>query len=180
VVSDDRVNIKRDRVWQVIEAIPEFWTTLEPLESGVLPRLNRLAAEHRWEVFFITHRPATAGETVQRQSQRWLQRHGFELPSVLALHGSRASLAASLHLHYLIDDTIQNCVDVRAESETRVMLVLPRDRDGSKTRNARRLGMLVVSSASEALDLLEDIQARRANPSLLTKMARAVGWKPEL
>jgi hypothetical protein len=170
-------NRRRDRVWREIEATPDFWMSLEPLDPEALPRLERLALQHRWEVFFVTHRPATAGDTVQRQSQRWLQRHGFELPSVLVLRGSRGALAASLHLDYLVDDTVQNCVDVVSDSRARVVLVLPRDRDGNKTRNARRLGMLVVPGISGALDILEDVQARRSNPSLLAKAARAIGWR---
>ena len=44
---------------------------------------------HRWEVFFITQRPATEGQTVQRQTQRWLVEQGFDLPSVLVISGSR-------------------------------------------------------------------------------------------
>lgn len=40
---------------------------------------------HPWEVFFITQRPATEGETVQRQTQKWLVQQGFDLPSVIVI-----------------------------------------------------------------------------------------------
>src|SRR5262245_57349178 len=44
----------RERVWRAIESTPNFWTTLKPLEPGVVKRLFYLTSEHNWEVFFIT------------------------------------------------------------------------------------------------------------------------------
>ena len=75
----------RDRVWRTIEATPDFWTTLKPLEDGAVKRLYQLTGEHNWEVFFITQRPATAGGTVQMQTHKWLVEHGFQTPSVIPL-----------------------------------------------------------------------------------------------
>ena len=102
----------RERVWRAIEATPNFWTTLKPLEPGAVKRLYQLTGEHNWEVFFITQRPATAGATVQWQTQKWLVEHGFSMPSVIPLSGGRGKCAAALQLDYLVDDTPQNCVDV--------------------------------------------------------------------
>ena len=59
-------------IWDAIRAIPDFWTTLSPLEPGGIERLQATAIRHRWELFFLTQRPATRGDTVQRQTQRWL------------------------------------------------------------------------------------------------------------
>ena len=67
----------RDRVWRAIEATPNFWTTLRPIDAGAVKRLYQLTGEHNWEVFFITQRPATAGETVQWQTHNWLVEQGF-------------------------------------------------------------------------------------------------------
>ena len=50
------------------------------------------------EVFFITQRPATVGQTVQRQTQYWLRQQGFDLPSVLVISGSRGAAAGALRL----------------------------------------------------------------------------------
>ena len=57
------------------------------------------------EFVFITQRPGTAGATVQRQTQRWLVHHGFDMPSVLVIAGSRGAAANALRLTHLIDDT---------------------------------------------------------------------------
>src|SRR4051812_47685616 len=55
---------RRDVVWQAIEETLDFWTTLKPMEAGTVARIHALALQHRWEVFFITQRPATRGDTV--------------------------------------------------------------------------------------------------------------------
>src|SRR4029453_4241615 len=78
---------RREAVWAEIQATPDFWTTLQPIAEGGARRVHALMLQHRWEVFFITQRPATAGETVQRQTQRWLVDQGFDYPSVRVIPG---------------------------------------------------------------------------------------------
>jgi hypothetical protein len=166
---------RRQIVWHAIETTDDFWTTLKPTEEDVVRRLAEASARHRWEVFFVTRRPGTAGETAQRQTQRWLVAQGFELPSVIVMRESRGKLAAALELDYLVDDTPQNVVDVVAEATTRVILV---NRSGDRTvaANARRLGVAVVGRASEAIDLLERAATAAASPTLVERVAKMVGW----
>jgi len=166
----------RDRVWRAIEETPDFWTTLTPLEEGAIVRLHELTIELKWEVFFITQRPATAGATVQLQTQRWLIEHGFPTPSVIPLSGARGKCAAALHLDYLIDDTPQNCVDVLSESSTRSILLVDAD-DPIADTSARRLGIGTARNIHEVLDVLVQATEARANPSLFEKLRKMVGWK---
>ena len=166
-------------VWHAIEATHDFWTTLRPLEEGLVARLAEAATRHRWEVLFITQRPDTVGETAQRQTQRWLVAYGFDLPAVVIARGGRGALADALALDYLVDDTAKNCVDVVADSDTRVILV-NRTGDPTVAASARRLGVAVVSSASGALDILEQATAARTNPTLFNRLARLVGWRWEV
>ena len=166
----------RDRVWRAIEETPNFWTTLKPLEPGAIARLYRHTIELNWEVFFITQRPATAGETVQLQTQRWLIDQGFSTPSVISLSGARGKCAAALHLDYLVDDLPQNCVDVLSESSTRSILLVDAD-DPIADTSARRLGIGTARSVQEVLDLLVQATEARANPSLFEKLRKLVGWK---
>jgi len=163
-------------VWRAIEDTPEFWTTLKPLEEGAIARLYTLTVELNWEVFFITQRPATAGATVQLQTQRWLIEHGFPTPSVIPLSGARGKCAAALMLDYLIDDMPQNCVDVLSESSTRSILLVDAD-DPIGDASARRLGIGTARSVHEVLDLLVEATNARANPSLFEKLRKMVGWK---
>ena len=166
----------RDRIWRVIEATPNFWTTLKPIDADAIRRLNQLTAEHNWEVFFITQRPATAGNTVQWQTYKWLVEHGFTMPSVIPLSGGRGKAASALHLDYLIDDTPQNCVDVLSDSSTRAILLVDEDDPIAET-SARRLGIGTAHNITEVLDLLVQATAARTNPSLFEKLRKLVGWK---
>jgi hypothetical protein len=169
----------RDLVWREIQGTTDFWLSLDPLDPAAVARLYEMATRYRWEVMFITQRPKTAGETVQRQTQRWLVRQGFELPSVMVLRGSRGKVADALHLDCVVDDSTQNCVDVISESAARAMLVLPsaeREKD-PHTQRARQLGIGVVPSIGACLDLLDEMESKRSNPSLLQRMARLVGLK---
>jgi 5'(3')-deoxyribonucleotidase len=171
-----RSSERRDRIWRVIEETPDFWTTLKPLENGAVKRLYELTCRHNWEVFFITQRPATAGATVQLQSQRWLMEHGFSTPSVIPLSGGRGRCAAALHLDYLIDDTPQNCVDVLSDSATRAILLVAED-DSIAESSARRIGIGTAHNIHEVLDLLVQATEARVNPSLFEKLRKLVGWK---
>ena len=76
---------RHEKIWEQICATPNFWPSLPPTEPGAVRRVHELMMRYRWEVFFITQRPETDGDTVQRQTQRWLVEQGFDLPSVLVI-----------------------------------------------------------------------------------------------
>lgn len=142
-------------VWDAIRSIDNFWVGLEPIEPGIVRRLFDTSKRARWEVFFITQRPGTAGDSVQRQTQEWLMRHGFDMPSVLTVPGSRGRAAHALDLDFLIDDLPRNCVDVASESRCRPLLV-SRLGDVEVEHTAQRFKIAVVHSVSDALDIIEE------------------------
>jgi hypothetical protein len=113
---------------------------------------------------------------VQRQTQRWLVEQGFELPSVLVLNGSRGAAAKAIRLDYHVDDNSQNCFDVSADSTAKPILILPPTQT-TAIAGARKLGIGVVHSVGEALDILDQASLARANPGLLKRIASIVGWK---
>jgi len=179
--SDPAVNVyeqrrRREAVWAAIERTSDFWMTLKPTREGAVRRLHALMMQHRWEVFFITQRPETAGETVQRQTQRWLVDQGFDLPSVFVIHGSRGAAAAALRLDFHVDDTTEHCLDVMSSSTARTILISP---EGERAAvSVRKLGIATASNIGEALDILEQATAAQANPSLFRRLAAMVGWLP--
>lgn len=132
--------------------------------------------QHRWEVFFITQRPKTDGQTVQRQTQQWLVEQGFDLPSVLVLGGSRGTAAGALRLNYHVDDSPQHCLDVISESSAQPVLIVPDD-DETTVTSARKLGIGTAKSIGECLDILERATLARARPSVLARLAQMVGWR---
>lgn len=167
---------RTDLVWAAIRETPNFWETLAPIDPGAVQRVHDLMLRHGWEVFFITQRPRTAGDTVQRQTQRWLAAHGFDLPSVLALGGPRGAVVAALRLDYHVDDTPQNCMDIVADSQAKPLLIVAGD-DAGPVAAARTLGIGTVSSIAAALDVLDQASAARSEPGILARLAGLVGWR---
>ena len=165
------------RVWRHVETIENFWETLQELEPGVIKQLSALARDRRWEIIFLTKRPETAGSTAQVQTQRWLESKGFTLPSVFVVQGSRGRIAAALNLDIVIDDRPENCLDVVVDSKARAILVW-REAESLLPLAARRLGIGVVKSVSDCLDVLERIDAPEPRePGVMDRVMRLLGLK---
>lgn len=165
------------RLWRHVETINNFWETLEELEPGVVQRLAALAAERRWEIIFLTKRPESAGATAQVQTQRWLEAKGFRLPSVFVVQGSRGRIASALDLDVVIDDRPENCLDVVVDSRARTVLVWRED-ERLLPVAAKRLGIVVVKTVGECLDILQQIDAAgRDQPGVVSRVKRLLGLK---
>jgi hypothetical protein len=167
---------RSDAIWREIENTPDFWTTLQPLDPAAVARIHELSVRYHWEVFFVTQRPATAGETVQRQTQRWLVEQGFDLPSVIVLDGSRGRAIHALSIDYHVDDSTQQCLDVVADAAARTILVSPAASDGA-VEGARKMGIAPAATIAEALEMLERATLARTNPSMLQRLSALVGWR---
>lgn len=163
------------RLWRHVQTREDFWETLEELEPGLIARLSALATAHRWEVIFLTKRPETVGATAQVQTQHWLESKGFTLPSVYVVQGSRGRIAAALGLDIVVDDRPENCLDVVVDSGARAILVW-RDDEKHLPAAARRLGIGVVKSVAECLDILTQLDApEAAQPGVIDRVKRMLG-----
>ncbi|MGH9159268.1 MAG: hypothetical protein ACRD2X_04700 [Vicinamibacteraceae bacterium] len=158
-------------LWAHIEGTEDFWTSLAETVPGIVARIATAARERRWEVIFITTRPSTAGDTTQRQTQRWLEAHGFACPSVFVVNGSRGKVAEALTLDAVVDDHLEKAVDVAVESHAKSLLIWDGD-----TRDvppgALRLGMTVVDSIGEALSTLVRLDDLKREPGMLRSITR--------
>ncbi|MEO5897231.1 MAG: hypothetical protein ABIS06_16190 [Vicinamibacterales bacterium] len=163
-------------LWDAACARENFWETLDEIEPGALARLSRVARERRWEVIFLTSRPETRGDTAQVQSHRWLSAHGFDLPSIFVVHGSRGKIAASLQLDVLVDDRPENCLDIAIDSTARAILVW---RGGEDTipGSARQLGIGSVPSIAKCIDILETIDSASKDVSIVDRFKQLLGLK---
>lgn len=141
------------QLWDEVRRIENFWETLDETEPGIVRRLHDTARARRWEVMFLTSRPRTAGDIVQLQSQRWLERHGFDYPSLFVVSTSRGRIAAALELDVVVDDRPENCLDIAIDSKARAILIW-RGEQGAVPASARRLGIGGVDSVAACLDLL--------------------------
>ena len=169
---------RRDAIWRTIHNTPDFWSTLQPHDPHAVRRIHEMMLRYGWEVFFITQRPATAGQTVQRQTQQWRRGQGFDLPSVLVISGSRGAAAGALRLNHHVDDSPQNCLDVASDSQAKPILIVP-ETDPVTENSAKALRITVARSIGGALDLLDQV-ANGAKPDgsgLLSTLSKIVRWK---
>jgi hypothetical protein len=165
------------RLWRHVESIENFWETLVEIEPGVIERLAAIAAERRWEVIFLTKRPQSVGATAQTQTQRWLQSKGFPIPSVFVVQGSRGRIASALGLDIVVDDRPENCLDVVVDSKARAILVW-RDDQKQLPAAAKRLGIGVVPTVAECLDILTQVDAASRQPDgMMDRVRRLLGLK---
>jgi hypothetical protein len=162
------------QLWDHVKHIENFWSTLPELEPGIIARIAKVSRERRWEVIFLTTRPATAGELVQLQSQRWLEAHGFQYPSVFVVQRSRGKIADALHLDAFVDDRPENCLDIAVESKAKVILIWHGDLKDVPA-GAKRLGVRPVNRISEAVSLLEQLDDIRKQPGIMRSIKRAFG-----
>jgi uncharacterized HAD superfamily protein len=162
------------QLWDHVKKINNFWTSLPELEPGIIARIAKASVERRWEVIFLTTRPATAGELVQMQSQRWLEAHGFQYPSVYVVQHSRGRIADALQLDAFVDDRPENCLDIAVESKAKVLLIWHGNL-ADVPAGAKRLGVRPVTTISEAVGLLEQLDDIRQQTGIMRSIKRAFG-----
>ncbi len=175
--SSELTSSQARQLWQHVETVENFWEGLQELEKGAVRRLWATALDKRWEVIFLTTRPASAGATVQVQSQRWLQSKGFSLPSVYVVYGSRGKVASALDLDVVVDDRLDNCLDVIADSKARpVLFVGDQSKEGALPAGAQRLGIDVVQTMAECLESLAKLESPVTDTAgIVARMMRTLG-----
>ena len=171
---------ERRALWRHVRSIDGFWESLDETEPGIVKELARLAADRRWEMMFLTRRPNTSGDTAQLQSQRWLQAKGFPLPSVYVVTASRGLIAAGLTLDIVVDDTPENCVDVASDSKALTIAIF-RGTDMAPPPILKNMGIHVVSTTSESLELLVEIDSslKQSEPGAIGRVMRTLGRKQQ-
>jgi hypothetical protein len=145
------------RVWDHIAKTPNWWMEIDPYEPEQIARLYSLTRAAGWEVFFLTKRPPSAGDSVQFQTQWWIERFGFYLPAVLTVPGSRGEVANALRLDLIVDDLLINCVEVVSASPTKAIL-MQRTPDSTARDHATSRGIGVVATLADALGVIERLQ----------------------
>jgi hypothetical protein len=162
------------QLWAHVGQVENFWASLAEVEAGAVAQLSAAATRHRWDVLFVTQRPSSAGDTTQRQSQRWLQAHGFECPSVFVT-GSRGRVAHALSLDAVLDDRPDNCLDVVTDSKATPFLIWRHRRESLPSAIAHTR-IQTVFSIREALERLEQMSTtRHRSKTFLGRVRNAVG-----
>ena len=161
------------RVWDHIGKTPNWWMDVPAYEPAQIARLYGVMRSMGWEVFFMTKRPPSAGDSVQFQTQWWIERFGYYLPSVLTVPGSRGEVANGLRLDLIVDDQIINCAEVIGAAPTKALLML-REPDQPARTLALNRGIGVVSTLSEAVTILERLH--EVVPKRRGRLFRLTDW----
>jgi hypothetical protein len=161
------------RVWDFVARTPNWWMTLEPYEPNQIARLYSMARAAGWEVFFLTNRPRSAGDSVQFQTQWWIERHGFYMPSVLTIPGSRGEVANGLRLNIVVDDLLLNCIEVVSASTAKALLLL-RGGDKAVEKHALDRGIGVVPTLEGAIEIVDRLGTLL--PTRSGRLLRLVDW----
>ncbi len=162
--------------WKEVSTCENWWTRLEPFEPDQIHRLYTIARQLKWEVFFLTKRPGTIGDSVQFQTQWWLEEYGFFLPSVLTVLGSRGEIANALHLDIIVDDQQMNCIEVISASPSKALLMLRDPAPTAERDRAIARGIGVVATLQEAVDVFERLH--EILPGRRGRLVRLVDWFP--
>jgi hypothetical protein len=174
--GDDKATVDPldiERVWNHIARTPNWWMGVRAYEPAAIAQLYALTRSAKWEVCFLTKRPASAGDTVQFQTQWWLEQQGFYLPAVITVPGSRGDLANALRLDLAIDDQFVNCAEIIGAGPTKALLLL-RDINLAMQRHAIDRGVGVVCTLAETLPILQQLDGLLR--SQRGKMIRLSDW----
>ena len=164
-----------EQLWRAVAGKPNWWLDVPAYEPDQIGRLYSRVRQSRWEVFFMTSRPPSAGDSVQLQTQVWLERYGFFLPSVLtAPTGARGELARSLRLDLALDDRIVNCLEIISASNAKAVRVLRNPAEPNARESAEARGVGVVSTFAEALEAIERLEVLLANRR--GRLVRLADW----
>ncbi|PYR95027.1 MAG: hypothetical protein DMF84_03285 [Acidobacteria bacterium] len=161
------------RVWDYIGKTQNWWMEVEAYEPEQIARLYSLTRAAGSEVFFLTKRPPTSGDSVQFQTQWWIERLGFYLPAVLTVPGSRGDIANGLRLDLILDDQMINCVEVVSATPTKALL-MQRTPDNAAREHAINRGIGVVSTLAEAVSMIERLHD--VLPQKRGRMVRLSEW----
>ena len=161
------------KVWDHIAQTPNWWMEVPAFEPEQIARLYACTRASAWEVFFLTRRPASAGDSVQFQTQWWIERHGFYMPAVLTIPGSRGEVANALRLNLVIDDLLLNCIEVVSASAAKALLLL-RSGDTAVEQHALSRGIGVVPALAEAIEVTGRLHALL--PGRSGRLLRLADW----
>ena len=139
--------------WEKIKSTPCWWMSLKPfLCKQTLERINLLHIRH--EVYFVTSRIRTVGESVQYQTKFWLHEQGIYHAAVISTP-KKGDIAKAVKADFSIDDKWENaqCVHWLTEGATKSYLLNRPYNQVEAGVGSRRV--VRVNTAEEYLDVIE-------------------------
>ncbi len=102
-----------DQAWTEVRNSGEFWKSLHPYATAHadIQFLQQLQSKH--DIYFATNRP---GSTAKQESEWWLDRWGFEKPTVVVT-GRKKEFCHSVDAYALVDDLPGNMFGLEAPTK---------------------------------------------------------------
>lgn len=122
-----------DAIWEKIKDTEDFWKKLDPLAGAD----NLFWLQKKHDLFFITSRVPTKGDTVARQTARWLScHHEIEYPTVLVADqpSQKIPLALDLGLDAFVDDKSSTVKSMRNAGLNAYIFDQPYNQDVAEPR----------------------------------------------
>lgn len=100
-----------EQAWKAVTFSRDWWERLAPIPTfPERQALTKLARDH--EVYIITARRETFGDSTTFQTYRWLGNNGIHGVQVIASDHNKGALARALRLDYFLDDKPENVEEV--------------------------------------------------------------------
>jgi uncharacterized HAD superfamily protein len=110
--------------WKKLQETKNFWTNLEMTNIEQVQYLIKVLDNHpSINIYFLTNRAQTVGDTVVKQSIESLKSFGWSNPQVIATT-QKGAVARALDLRFFIDDMAENCAQVSLYYQAAKVFVL--------------------------------------------------------
>jgi uncharacterized HAD superfamily protein len=119
--------------WGKVRDTPSFWLRLDAYRDNVLDLreyLTKSSAPWSREVYFLTSRFATGGESAQYQTCAWLRGQGIPNANVIVVDRmeDKTLIAVTLKFSAIIDDNLETVYDLRNAGVNAYLLDQPWNR----------------------------------------------------
>jgi len=143
-----------EKGWDKLKATENFWEYVPIIHPVLLKALISCIDMHGGiQVYHITAREESIGNTLERQTINALKKAGWTDPQVLVTF-KKGPLAAALDLDFLVDDNTQNCLEVSIDSSNTKVYLL--DKPANRFFQEDRFGIKRVYSLTDyANDILK-------------------------
>ena len=140
------------KVWADIKNTNQFWSTLPGYAENILPVQSFLWEPGCPDVYYITSRATTVGDSVQRQSYHWLNNVGIFRPGVTSIipvsdPAHKNQFMQALKIKFSLDDYGPTVVQCNCNNEHTAYLL-------DRPWNRSYIALPRVSSMKEYLDIV--------------------------
>lgn len=128
----------------------DFWKSLETTNADQVKYLVENLDNHpKINVYFVTNRLVTAGDTVVHQSIKSLESFGWTNPQVIVT-SQKGVIARALDLKFFIDDMAENCANIALYSPSTTVFII--DKAHNRFLHAEQFGIKRIAALNPYAD----------------------------